>query len=163
MYRLYHFPYPLFPGMIFIDLRDMNLLLLAFGLLVAPALARSQDNKLTIEIDGNLPEGKTVHVALYRKEDPFPSEKSAFRTASVVVKGKSMTVHFEIPYGEYAAAIYLDENGNNALDKNGIGFPKEPFGFSNNFRPKLGKPKFKNCKFTFSEESPLTAINLRAG
>jgi uncharacterized protein (DUF2141 family) len=141
----------------------MKQLLLAIGLLMGPVLARSQDNKLTIEIDGNLQEGKTVHVALYRKEDHFPSEKTAFRTASVVVKGKSMKVQFDLPYGDYAAAIYLDENGNNALDKNGIGFPKEPFGFSNNFRPKLGKPKFKNCEFTFNADAIQTAINLRGG
>ena len=145
------------------DIGDMKHFLLAAGCLLGTIMARSQDNKLTIEIDGNLQEGKTVHIALYRKEDQFPSEKTAFRTASVIVKGKPMAVQVDLPFGEYAAAIYLDENGNNALDKNGIGFPKEPFGFSNNFRPKLGKPKFKNCKFTFSEASPQTAIKIHGG
>lgn len=149
--------------MIFIDIQDMKTGLLAFSLILGPMVTAAQDKKLTIRIDGHRQEGKTIHVALYRKEDEFPSEKTAFKATSVVVKGEYTTVSFEVPHGEYATAIYLDENGNGALDKNGIGFPKEPFGFSNNFRPKLGKPKFKNCKFTFSEEAPQIAINLRGG
>lgn len=137
--------------------------LIAFWLVVGPVAAIGQDKKLTIRVDGRQLEGKTIHVALYRKEDEFPSEKTAYKAISVVAKDVPIIVSFDVPYGEYASAIYLDENGNGALDKNGIGFPKEPFGFSNNFRPKIGKPKFKNCKFTFSEASEQTSISLRGG
>jgi uncharacterized protein (DUF2141 family) len=139
----------------------MKIGLLAFSLMLGPMVAAAQDKKLSIRIDGTHLEGKNVYVALYRKEDEFPSEKTAFKATIVVGNPESTTVSFDVPYGEYAAAIYLDENENGKLDKNSIGFPKEPFGFSNNFRPKLGKPKFKNCKFTFSEEAPKMAITLR--
>ncbi|MDD4150859.1 MAG: DUF2141 domain-containing protein, partial [Bacteroidales bacterium] len=30
-----------------------------------------------------------------------------------------------------------------------LGIPKEPFAFSNNVEPKLSKPTFEECKFSF--------------
>ena len=33
------------------------------------------------------------------------------------------------------------------MNRKFIGIPKEPYGFSNNVRPKLSKPTFEACKF----------------
>ena len=122
--------------------------------------SQAPEQPLEIRITGEVQAGKTVLVALYRAEDEFPSDRSAFKHATVVADGTEVTVQFDVPYGDYAAAVYMDENGNGKLDKTMIGFPKEPFGFSNGFRPKTGKPKFKNCKFIFSEEAPKAMIRI---
>ena len=53
----------------------------------------------------------------------------------------------DVPPGEVAVLVYVDENENGLIDKNFIGIPKEPLGISNNYRPK-GPPSFTRAKFT---------------
>jgi outer membrane protein len=53
--------------------------------------------------------------------------------------------------GEYALLVYYDENDNDRLDKNFIGIPREPLGFSNRYRPK-GPPSYTRAAFTLSED-----------
>jgi outer membrane protein len=55
-----------------------------------------------------------------------------------------------VPSGEYALIVYLDENNNERIDKNFIGIPKEPIGFSNRYQPK-GPPVFSSAAFRISE------------
>ena len=68
-----------------------------------------------------------------------------------------------VPIGEYAITLYHDENGNEKLDKNVFGIPKERYGFSNNeYGPHGSKPKFKKAAFkTNNEEAALVDIELR--
>jgi outer membrane protein len=56
----------------------------------------------------------------------------------------------DLPPGRYACAVYADRNGNGILDRNFIGIPKEPLGFSNGYRPK-GPPKFSLAAFSIAE------------
>jgi len=44
--------------------------------------------------------------------------------------------------GRYAVAVYQDENRNGKLDKNFLGMPTEPYGFSNDARGSMGPPSF---------------------
>jgi outer membrane protein len=60
----------------------------------------------------------------------------------------------DVPSGEIAVLVYVDENENGLIDKNFIGIPKEPLGISNNYRPK-GPPAFSRAKFTASESSTI--------
>ena len=53
--------------------------------------------------------------------------------------------------GTYALAVYHDVNGNRKFDKNWLGFPKEPFGLSNNPRLRLRAPKFSDVSFEVDE------------
>jgi uncharacterized protein (DUF2141 family) len=39
--------------------------------------------------------------------------------------------------------------------------PKEPIGFSNEYFPKFGPPKFKNASFTFDQEILHKMVNLK--
>ncbi|HET7360459.1 MAG TPA: DUF2141 domain-containing protein [Salinimicrobium sp.] len=68
------------------------------------------------------------------------------------VENKSATVVFEnIPEGEYAVAVYQDENGNHRLDFEPSGRPAENYGFSNN--PVLyGPPQWEDAKFSVKDE-----------
>jgi outer membrane protein len=55
-----------------------------------------------------------------------------------------------VPHGTYALLVYYDENGNDRLDRNFIGIPKEMLGFSNNYEPK-GPPSFSRAAFLLTE------------
>lgn len=116
---------------------------------------------LEVKVAGIKQMGKTVHLAIYSQRDQFPSEIKAFMRTSFISTDKNGVAGFEIPYGEYAVAVFVDENGNGKLDKNIFGFPKEQFGFSNDFRPKTSAPKFENCSFVFSEHHRQVVITLR--
>jgi len=56
----------------------------------------------------------------------------------------------DVPAGDVALLVYVDENNNGVLDKNFIGIPKEPLGISNNYRPK-GPPSFSRAAFPIAE------------
>ena len=51
--------------------------------------------------------------------------------------------------GEYAFLLYHDNNADVEMNRILLGIPKEPFAFSNNVEPKLSKPTFEECKFSF--------------
>lgn len=66
-------------------------------------------------------------------------------SASAIIKG--------LPPGEYSIMTFCDQNGNNRMDTNFIGFPTEPIGMSGSamlskptFPPKQ-KPSWKTTKF----------------
>jgi uncharacterized protein (DUF2141 family) len=68
---------------------------------------------------------------------------------------------FELPFGEYAIKIYHDENGNDELDTNFLGIPKEGVGFSNNPSARFGEPGFDEAKFVFDSPSMTVDIEIQ--
>ena len=73
-----------------------------------------------------------------------------------VVEANSTTqqVTFEtLPKGMYTLAVFHDVNGNGKLDKNYLGIPTEPYGFSNNARGMFGPPSEKDQLFTIERET----------
>ena len=89
-----------------------------------------------------------LQFGLYHDADKFPIVGETFKVARVKMSGESRKYVFKsLPKGSYALAIYQDENNNSKCDKNFVGVPIEPYAFSNDFRPKLFIPKFKECSF----------------
>jgi uncharacterized protein (DUF2141 family) len=67
-----------------------------------------------------------------------------------------------LPHGEYAFTLYVDFNGNQKLDKNFLGIPKEQYGVANNVRGRMSPPTFDQAKFAIA--GPTTQnIKLRIG
>ncbi len=117
-------------------------------------------NSLTVNIE-NIPSAKgNVEIGLFNSEKGFLKEGSQFIKKKVKVIGNSLKYTFQnLPKGNYAVAVFHDENLNNKCDTNFIGMPTEGFGFSNNFRPKLSAPKFNQTK-VFVENNKNIHINL---
>ena len=63
--------------------------------------------------------------------------------------------------GVYAVAIYHDEDGDQALDRSGIGLPTEGFGFSNNAPTLAGLPQFKAVRLNVAKTGLTSRISLR--
>ncbi len=63
-------------------------------------------------------------------------------------KGEMSYCFYDIPSGMYAIQAFQDMNGNGSFDTSIIGLPKEPFGFSQNFRPLFKAPKFDQISFS---------------
>lgn len=56
----------------------------------------------------------------------------------------------------YAITVYQDVNSDGKCNIYFIGIPKEPYGFSKNFRPKLLKPSFNDCKVDANEDTSIS-------
>jgi len=111
-------------------------------------LQQSQGGKITVEISGiNKTEGRLA-IGLYNKSDGFPEINKAYNGVSLKITEKNINHIFsDIPSGDYAVAVFHDINGNNKLDKNFIGIPKEGYAFSKNARGTFGPPHFDKAKF----------------
>lgn len=84
-------------------------------------------------------------VALHASDETFPNDEPMMTRTAPAATGE-ITVTFEdLPAGDYAISLYHDINDNEELDKNLMGIPKEPFGFSNDAMGTFGAPSFNAC------------------
>lgn len=128
--------------------------------LVAPADPVSpQKTNLRVEIQNVRVLKGTVYITLYQPGKDFPGGNSV-DDKQISVGGKSVQALFSVEPGDYAIAVYHDENGNGKMDKRMFGIPKEPYGFSNNVRPMMSAPKFSDCKFSVGDGGKIVRIKL---
>ena len=123
---------------------------------------KTKPQPMTLEITGISTNGGQVQVAIFNSEATFLDEKKYFKLASQPVQNgqKTMAFSFDLPPGEYAISAFHDENRNGKLDKNWVGIPTEPYGFSNNFIAKWGKPTWAKTKFSVQNLGGKLTINL---
>ncbi len=67
----------------------------------------------------------------------------------------------ELPFGEYAIAVYHDKNTNGKIDTNILGIPKEDYGFSNNARGRFGPASWEDSKFLIESDIYTTEIDIK--
>ena len=129
-------------------------------LLVAPTLFGAQ---LTVTVTG-LREPGEIHLAIYDSAAVFEGDRGdnggpqpGIITGSIEPAGpEDFTATFELPDGTYAVGVFHDVDGNQALSKNFLGIPEEPFGFSNNVRGRFGPPSFMEASFSLTRDLAIT-------
>jgi uncharacterized protein (DUF2141 family) len=130
---------------------------LAGVLLPAAALA----GDLTIEVSGVTQGRGRIYVAVYDRAETFPISGRQLVAHILDPVDRHLIVHFkDLPPGQYAAVAFQDSNGNGKLDKNFLGIPKEPYGFSNGARGSGGPPKFSAAAVTLQSDAT-TKIELK--
>ncbi|NJO00745.1 MAG: DUF2141 domain-containing protein [Bacteroidia bacterium] len=103
-----------------------------------------------------------VLIALYNSSSTFMCEQKALqRKVLTIEEGKAIAVFQDVPYGNYAFAVFHDENVNYKLDKTLVGVPKEGYGFSNNAQGTFGPPSFDKSQFTLNSINYQTVIRLQ--
>jgi uncharacterized protein (DUF2141 family) len=140
----------------------MNFLLLILSLYSTAKLPHATASKvnLSIEVTNIQSQKGAVYLALFRAGDAFPTGKPA-EGKKVDIKGSSVQASFSVEPGNYAVAVFHDENGNGKMDKRVFGIPKEPYGFSNNFRPKMSAPKFSDCQIQVGNNGKAIQIEIK--
>ncbi len=113
------------------------------------AFSASAQNTLTVEVSNIKSDKGTIMIALFKGEIGFPKDDSkAVKREKVTIKGGKATITFtDLSSGDYAFALFHDENGNNEMDSNMFGIPKEGYGFSTNYKPKMSAPDFDEADF----------------
>jgi uncharacterized protein (DUF2141 family) len=123
-----------------------------------------QDNSLeiSVEIIGiNNYQGK-VGIALFLGNGGFPMDIEKAKTINFELIQDSALYYVlkNISAGEYAITVFHDEDLNREINTNFIGMPKEGVGVSNNPKPRMGAPRYEDCKFHTDTTNKLI-INMR--
>ena len=116
------------------------------------------ENGVTVSVEvSNITQTRgSLRIGIFREGNPFtgPKAKPDFFKVVPITAATAQQVIVSLPAGRYVIAVYHDLNDNGKLDKNIVGYPKEPFGFSKNFRPILSAPSFEDCAIEIKENSP---------
>jgi len=116
---------------------------------------------ITVTVENIKNTDGAIHIALFTSSDNFPD--SSTRTEGLILKieQQSVTGTFKnLAENDYAIAVFHDENGNNKLDKNFFGVPKEPYGFSGN-STSLMPPSFNEASTALTTDDVNLIITLR--
>lgn len=96
------------------------------------------------------PEQGTVIFVLFDSANTFGDFRDPAYERAFQLDGREMYQLSDVEPGEYALMVFYDENKNARIDKNFIGIPKEPLGFSNGYSPK-GPPRYEQAAFLLSD------------
>ena len=116
----------------------------------------TETNELTLTISNIKQLEGRIEIGLFDVGGRFLEEGQAYKTVSFDVKANSETIVIKnLPKGNYAVSLYHDKNSNGKCDRNFLGIPKEPYAFSNNFKPKFSAPTFKDCEFDLTSNQSM--------
>jgi uncharacterized protein (DUF2141 family) len=151
----------------------MRTVLTVLLILFSPAVTASE---LRITVEGIRSTQGTILIGLYDSLETFTRAikfppKDGFlndpdRFAAVALRAnaarRSAVVLTNLDPGQYAIILFHDENGNGRLDKNALGVPTEPYGFSNNVQGFLAPPAFSKAvmQITTSDRAVRIVLNL---
>ena len=139
---------------------------IVFSFIVFTTKSYSEEANLKINIL-NLNKPGVLYLSVCQDEEKFErtvkeSEEKNCVSASEEMRPNNAQTNIKLPFGEYAITLFVDFNGNKKIDKNFLGIPKEPYGFSNNVIGNMSAPTFDQAKFLIS--GPTTQnIKLRIG
>ena len=112
---------------------------------------------LTINLSGMQNTNGKVNVALYNNSSSFNDPNQSYRSLFLNCTGNTMSIFLDsLPAGDYAFAIFHDENNNQQIDQNFLGIPTEGFAFSNNAMGNFGPPSWTQAKFTAATGTAIT-------
>lgn len=115
---------------------------------------------LTVEVAGLKDANGKVLVAVFDRADTFL--KQPVRTAAADAQsGTVRLVLAGLPAGDYALSVFKDANGNGTLDRNPVGMPIEPYGFSNDAAGSYGPPSYQASLVHVPPAGADTTIHLR--
>ncbi|WP_442936973.1 DUF2141 domain-containing protein [Nostoc sp.] len=138
------------------------LLLAVLGNLVWPFSAKANFNgELTVEIDGLKNKKGQVCISLFATSEGFPSDRGLQKQCSKIT-ATPLDITFEnLKAGNYAVAVFHDQNDDGTFNSNAFGIPEEGFGFSRNPEIRTSAPKFSEAAFLVAGPNTNIQIQLK--
>ena len=112
------------------------------------AFAQTETGNITVSVENLSSEEGKVYFALFN-EDNFLKKAPIQGEVSEIKEGVAQITFSEVPTGTYAITAYHDKNGNQQMDFESNGMPKENYGVSNNQMNLHGPPLWEDAKFEF--------------
>lgn len=140
-----------------------GVLLLLLGAFLFLNASGGATGDLTFHLTGLTPNKGLARVVLYDNPDKYLSEFGfcAADSAKVGADGTADITLHHLPFGKYAGSFYQDENWNFIIDRNLMGLPTEPYGFSNGVQAKWHVPSFQSVTFDFDRSGERQDIVLK--
>lgn len=123
--------------------------LLSVAFMNAQDTAKSEGTTITVTVPVKSNKGEIV-VGLYN-ETTFMKAAPIEGLSSKIENGKATVVFTNVAPGEYGITLVHDMNGNQQMDFEANGMPKENYGVSNNVMS-FGPPQWEDAKFTVTTE-----------
>ena len=132
-----------------------------FVLFLSPCMLFSID--IDVQISNRKSNSSTIYCGIFKSPAGFPTD-SKLRlkgsTASIDKDGKVSCKFTDLVKGKYAISLLEDLNGNGEMDSTLVGYPKEPWGVSNNApMHTFGPPTFDEASF-FLDANKIINIRL---
>ena len=112
----------------------------------------AQSGKIIVKVSGYEEIVGNLSIGLFSEPEGFPKKSENSLGVDVEIIDTIVVYTFtDLNEGEYALAIYHDENGDGELDQNFLGMPTEDYVFSNYATGTFGPPSFEDAKFLLSD------------
>ena len=116
------------------------------------ANAHPATGRIVVTVSGLTSDKGLVRIGLFNSKATFPKKSAAYRGASASILGHQSTWTTDtIPHGEYAVALYHDENENKTHDRFFL-IPLEDYGISGYQKPPLKMPDWEAAKFCLDSD-----------
>jgi len=118
--------------------------------------------EIIVQVFGAPTDNGSINCGLFGSEEGFPTDgDKAIQQSHTPNNGTAICKFTDLAAGTYAVSTAHDANGNGKTDTNFVGIPKEAWGVSNNIRPRLRAPNFKESQFSLKDgESLIIDIKL---
>lgn len=117
-------------------------------------------HELTLKVDKVKNLNGNLLIAVYDQAPNYNNDSQWVVVRKVKVSEGPIRIPLgDVPTGYYAVKLFQDENDNGLIDKNPIGIPTEPYGFSNN-GGSYGQPSFDEAKVLVDKATEIE-INLK--
>ncbi|HEX9957306.1 MAG TPA: DUF2141 domain-containing protein [Fibrella sp.] len=137
----------------------MLIFLSLLHILTTPILPSNRKTLVTVEVQNILAASGKVEIGLFKPCEGFPDKCRPTESRQVTATKGSVRAVFEVDPGEYALAVFHDVNGNGKIDMRFF-IPREPYGFSNNVRPRFSPPKFAECQVRVGNEAKTVTVRV---
>ena len=114
--------------------------------LLCPLLPRAQEARVRLLAEGLVSGNGAVRLEVLDVEESWNTEP--VRELRLPIRGLTAEGLVKLPAGSYGFRLYHDVNDNGELDRNTLGIPLEPIGFSNGYVPSFGPPRLEDYRIT---------------
>jgi len=117
------------------------------GLILSLATGQALAAPVLIQVQNVKTNTNPIRISLFANAQDWQNERTtqALRIDPAVLGTSSVLL--DLPPGEYAFFLFHDLNNNRELERTWVGYPNEPYAFSNNFQLHMSRPTFNQLKF----------------
>jgi uncharacterized protein (DUF2141 family) len=134
---------------------------LAAALFVLLLSGNGATTELDLRVENLRNDRGTVRICVTGDQAYFPACQRDPAKVSITVPAANASADLTLAGpGNYAVAVFHDENGNGKLDKV-LGIPREGFGFSRNPAIRLGPPRYAEARMTLEPGRTSRTVRLR--
>jgi uncharacterized protein (DUF2141 family) len=125
-------------------------------LILNTSFIASNEGELIIEVTGlDMSKKGNLRIGVFKKNG-FPEASKVHLGKIIPVTSSYMKVTIsKLEVGTYGIAVLQDQDKNGIMTTNFVGYPIEPYGFSNNKYGKFGPPDFSAVAFTLKSGQSL--------